>query len=138
MEEDRTREYKAWQGMKCRCLNQKNKNYNDYGGRGIGVCNEWQNSYDQFVADMGRKPTPKHSLERRDNSGNYEPSNCRWATVKEQANNRRSNKIIEFEGRTMNMKQWAEEVGLPYGTLKCRLGSGWTVQRALTTPQRRI
>lgn len=82
-------EYVAWQQMKHRCLNPKNRAWHRYGGRGIKVCDEWINSFENFLADMGFKPTPTHSLDRfPNNDGNYEPGNCRWATKKEQANNR--------------------------------------------------
>lgn len=82
-------EYKAWTQMKGRCNNANGKNWKDYGGRGITVCVRWQNSYADFLADMGRKPSPQHSLDREDNDKGYSPDNCRWATKKEQVRNRR-------------------------------------------------
>jgi hypothetical protein len=87
-------EYQAWTGMKGRCYNEKHQRYPYYGARGITVCDSWKSSFVEFLKDMGRRPSPKHSLERKDNDGNYEPRNCIWATKKEQMNNtRRSNKL---------------------------------------------
>ena len=84
-----TKEYKAWCLMKYRCNNPNYKEFNNYGGRGITVCDRWLHSFENFFEDMGKKPTSKHTLDRKDPNGNYEPSNCRWATQSQQVKNRR-------------------------------------------------
>lgn len=94
-----TPEYTVWLTMRKRCNDPKHDSYRSYGGRGISVCKEWAN-FANFYADMGPRPTPQHSIDRVDNNGNYEPSNCRWATLKEQHRNRRDNRMITHEGIT--------------------------------------
>lgn len=126
-----SRIYGIWMAMMRRCHNPNLKNYHRYGGRGITVCERWQ-VFENFLADMG-EPLSGMSIDRVDNNIGYCPENCKWATPKEQANNRRSNCIIEFGGKSQTMAQWADETGIKWGTLYNRLKSGWTTERALTT-----
>lgn len=104
----KSREYAAWSNMKTRCYNPNASRFFNHGGRGIKVCDRWLNSFENFIKDMGYAPTCKHTLDRYpNNDGNYEKSNCRWATHKEQCGNRRTNKIIEHDGMSMNLCDWA-------------------------------
>jgi hypothetical protein len=122
--------------MKTRCENPDSKHYRHYGGRGIKVCERWA-SFENFLVDMGKKPSRRHSIERDDVNGDYAPDNCRWATMDEQANNRRNNHPIEFRGKTQNMTQWARELGLSEDMVERRINLlGWSYEKALTTPHR--
>ncbi len=125
-------EYKSWCGMKDRCTNSNSKDYPRYGGRGIKVCKRWL-KFENFLADMGRKPTPKHSIEMVGNFGNYEPGNCKWATAAEQSNNRRSSRFLTYMDSTLTITQWASRVGIRKSTIRERLERGWGVAEALTT-----
>lgn len=130
-------EYTVWCTMRARCANRHNHKWHLYGARGIKVCESWVNSFSAFLADMGMRPSPKHSIERIDNNGNYEPSNCRWATVKEQARNTRTNHFITWRGKTACFAEWAEITNIGYGNIKNRINNlGWPVKRALTEPVR--
>lgn len=128
----------TWQDMLQRCENPNNSSYHRYGGRGITVCDEWHNPVvfaDWALANNWEKGL---QLDRIDNNGNYEPSNCRWATRKEQARNRRNNSLITFNGKTQTMAEWAEETGIKIGTLWARINqTHWPIERALTEPARR-
>ncbi len=125
-------EARTYYAMKARCYNPKSHLFDRWGGRGIKVCDRWLDSFANFVADMGSKPTSKHSLDRIDNDGDYTPENCRWATPREQARNRSSS--VLHDGKTL--AQWSEETGIHYQTLSNRLLRGWTLQRAVTEPVR--
>lgn len=127
-------EYRAWSGMRTRCRNPKFVDWMIYGGRGIKVCDRW-NSFAMFFADIGAKPSPRHSVDRIDSDGNYEPGNCRWATAKEQANNWRTrNRKLTFNGETLPLPEWAARLGVTRESLRDRIDSGWSLQKALTTP----
>jgi hypothetical protein len=129
------KERRAWWAMKDRCNNKKNSWYSHYGDRGIKVCERWMNSFDAFLSDVGEAPTQKHSIERIDNDKGYEPDNCRWATQKEQMNNRRCNAWIEYKGQTKTLTQWCEILGFNYRTIYDRLHRGkHTIERAFTQP----
>jgi hypothetical protein len=126
----RTPIYAIWHSMMQRCYNTNNHAYNRYGGRGITVVDDWHN-FKVFYKDMGDKPKGK-SLERLDNSGPYSLKNVTWADAKQQANNRRSNVVLDFKGRKQTMQQWSDETGLKVQTVWARLNRGWSVDRALT------
>lgn len=130
----RSLEYASWQNMLGRCQYPSALNWHRYGGRGIKVCAEWQ-TFENFLADMGPKPTPDHSIERRDNNSGYSPDNCYWATRSEQQHNKcDSHPPITFMGRTLHPADWARSLGMKRRTLMSRLRRGWTVDRALTKP----
>lgn len=130
----RSAEYKAWQAMKLRCHTTTNVNYQNYGGRGIVVCERWRNSFVNFYEDMGPRPSPSYSLERKDNDGIYEPDNCKWATRKEQSNNTRAVVHLSYQGQTKSISEWARITKILFATLRARLQRGWSVEEALSTP----
>ena len=130
-----TPEYRSWQHMKSRCFNPNHKNYLDYGGRGIKVCDLWLN-FENFLADMGLKPTAKYSIDRIDNDGDYCPDNCKWSTQTEQVNNRRSNRLITIDDVTLTIAQWAKKMGFGKKVIGDRLKLGWSEFDAVMTPVR--
>jgi len=128
----KTPTYRSYVKMKERCYDRKNNRYKDYGGRGIKVCDRWIRSFFSFLKDMGLRPSPSYSLGRKDNDGDYVPNNCRWETCSEQANNRRSSRIISCNGKTMTLAQWCKELKLKYGTVLARIDRyGWSHEKAL-------
>jgi hypothetical protein len=127
-----TPEYNAWASMKHRCQSPKNQILQTIGGRGITVCAEWSESFETFLADVGYRPTAKHSLGRIDNDGNYEPSNCRWETVTQQQRNKRSCHYVKFLGRTMTVTEAAEISGKNVETVRTRVSRGWEIERAVS------
>lgn len=131
----RTRLYNIWSNMKRRCFSETRRDYQWYGARGITVCPEWKNSFPAFMVWALESGYQDHlTLDRIDTNGPYAPWNCRWATRKDQANNRRSTRYITMDGRTQSIKQWADELGIEKTTLWRRFDNGWPVERALTEP----
>jgi len=121
-----SRTYKSWAAMWTRCRSKKNKNYN---GRGIKVCVRWK-IFKNFLDDMGIRPN-NSTIERKNNNGNYEPSNCKWATNLEQGGNKRNNRILTFNGVSKTVSEWARFRGIKMTTLKERIVRGWDVKKAL-------
>lgn len=126
----KTREYRIWGSMVKRCTNPKTKCFPYYGGRGITICDRWRR-FENFFEDMGKCPEG-YSLDRIDTNGNYEPSNCRWVSLKTQSRNRRNNHLVTFNGETHCLSEWAEKLGMPYDALKNRLRRGWSIERAFS------
>lgn len=132
-------EYHIWIGMKDRCYNPKNERYERYGARGIYVDALWVNDFGRFYADMGPRPTPKHTLGRENNDGIYSPENCRWETEKQQVRNKSSNVVLSALGETKTMIEWSEDSRcvVSYATLQARIRNyGWDLEKALITPIR--
>lgn len=131
----RTKEYRVWLNMRDRCHNPNNPGWTNYGGRGIRVCSRW-NSFNDFLKDMGKCP-PAKSIDRIDNNGNYEPSNCRWATCKEQANNQRNRKdghYLTINGVNKSAAYWGRIAGVSRNAVLARLKRGWSLEEAACTP----
>lgn len=133
----RTKVYRAHRAILQRCLNKNCRARKNYSGRGITVCTRWL-KFENFYADMGDPPTPKHSIDRINNNGNYSPSNCRWATHKEQARNQRSNKKVFYMGKRKTVAEWAEIFGHSSKDIYQRISRGWTAKRAIETPSKRM
>jgi hypothetical protein len=123
--------YVVWCAMISRCENPKNKNYAQYGARGIRVHSRWRNSFAAFLADVGERPI-EGKLERIDNDGNYEPGNVRWATQREQTRNTRRTVLLTFDGKTMCVADWAEALGIKRWTVYGRIKLGWPIERVLS------
>lgn len=126
----KSRVYRSWSAMKRRCYAPSDPAFFRYGGRGITVCAAWLSSFEQFFSDMGDPPTIKHSLDRIDVNGNYEPSNCRWATPKQQALNTRRNVRHEFHGEPLTIREISRRTGVPEITIRKRLSAGHPIERA--------
>ncbi len=133
----RTAEYETWLNIRTRCRDVSRKDYKLYGGRGIKMCPEWMGDFSAFLAHVGPRPSSKHSIDRIDNARGYEPNNCRWVTAEEQANNRRSNRLYNFGGEMLTLRQIIKKTGhkISLPTLHARVFDyGWPIERAITKP----
>lgn len=132
---DHRREYRTWKDMRGRCNNPNSQDYPDYGGRGISVCARWDD-FAAFLVDMGQRPSG-HTIDRIDVNGMYEPANCRWAAAKLQANNKRSNRTIEFNGEEKTLQQWCDQFGLEPSKVRYRLSVGYPAAEAFDRGDKR-
>jgi len=132
---NQTPAYRSWASMVRRCTYPSDIGYQNYGGRGISICQKWR-TFEGFHEDMGDPPVPGLSLERNDVNGDYCKANCRWASKLEQANNTRTNRLLTLQGRTQTVAQWGRETGMRPSTIHARLVSGWPVEEALSKPVR--
>ena len=132
-----TPEYVSWNAMKGRCLNKNDPAFKNYGGRGIKVCARWKKSFENFFADMGPRPSLDYGIDRINNNGNYEPSNCRWATAKEQSSNKRTTVLLTHNGLTLTMAEWARRLGITRTGLWQRLKTK-TVEESLSSGSKRF
>lgn len=128
-----TRLFGIWTNMHTRCYNQNNKKYKNYGARGIKICGKWKNDFLSFYEwAMGNGYKKELTIDRVDNDGDYGPENCRWTTLKEQGRNKTNTLKIFYKGEERAIKEWAELVGIKYGTIRMRIRYGWTAEKALT------
>lgn len=126
-----TAEHRIWIAMKQRCCNPSAADYENYGARGISVCVRWRDSFEDFIADMGRRPSPKHSIERLKNDGGYSPENCCWALAARQHRNTRRTRLLTWNGETKCLRDWARQYKIPERTVARRLDTGRSVAAAL-------
>jgi hypothetical protein len=126
----KTQTYRSWKDMRARCNNQNDSDFKDYGGRGIEVCGRWAD-FGAFLADMGERPAGR-TIDRIDTNGNYEPGNCRWADAGTQANNKRSNRIIEWDGKSQTLQQWCRQYGLEHSKVSYRIRQGFPIADAFS------
>lgn len=130
-----TAEYRIWRHVKGRTRSETNNNYQQYGGRGITMSDEWFDSFETFYKDMGPRPSEDHSIEREDNDKGYFKGNCKWATKTEQANNRRSSVFYTYQGKTQTLPNWCRELNLDLELVACRIYQAkWSFEKAITTP----
>lgn len=136
----RTSTYKIWTTMKSRCNNPNNDRFKHYGGRGVAVCEQWDNSFETFLADMGERPSDKHSIDRIDNNGNYEPFNCQWVYLDEDGNNiqmlhRQRTVYVNWKGKKYPLAKLCRKLGVDYNRTNARLRKGWTIEEAVVIPK---
>lgn len=130
-------EYRSWIGMRVRILKKTEPSYPRYGGRGITICDSWKNSFESFYADMGPKPSPRHSIDRVDNNAGYCKENCRWATPKQQMRNRSTTVMVEYNEATVALAELCEKFNVDINDVYRRIHlNKWDVHRAITTPIR--
>lgn len=130
--------YSSWQSIIARCEQPSNPAYAYYKANGITICERWRSSFASFLSDMGERPSLAHSIDRHPNKmGNYDPSNCRWATRKEQANNRVTNRRVVYNGEILTLSQLIDRTGIAKELLMSRLRKGWALEEALTAPKQR-
>lgn len=123
--------YTRWQAMKRRCYSENDRRYHDYGGRGISVCDRWLESYENFLDDMGMPPDSTYQIDRIDNNGNYEPSNCQWVSRVTNGRNKRNNRIITANGESKTLVEWSEVTGIKRETISMRIKRGWSTEKSL-------
>ena len=133
----KTSEHNIWCAMRRRCGDKSNARYSRYGGRGITVCERWASSFENFFEDMGPRPSRHHSIDRINNDGNYEPSNCRWATQLVQCHNSSVSTNLTHNGETKCIKDWAAHAGISSKSMYTRLANGWSIEKAISTPIRK-
>jgi hypothetical protein len=126
--------YRIWSHIKQRCFVETCDCYYRYGGRGITMCDEWKNDFAKFASDMGERPSPQHTVDRKDNNGNYCKENCRWATRTEQQSNMRSNVMVSLGGDKVTVSEAARRIGILKSTIATRMRRGWSEEKALSTP----
>jgi len=131
-----TPEYRVWSGMKNRCNNPNSEHWLSYGGRGINICDRWVNSFENFLEDMGKKPFKTAQIDRINNDLGYFKENCKWSTPKENSRNKRDSVYILHNGVTLHVKDWQDNIGIASTTIKARIKTGWTIDKAMTIPAR--
>lgn len=129
-------EWIAWRAIRARCLNTTHPAYPGYGGRGVTICDAWRDSFERFLADVGKRPSAEHSIDRVDNNLGYTPGNVVWSTRTEQGRNKRNNRLLTLGDTTRCLSEWSDVLGIDPTTLARRIKLGWSVERTLTTPLR--